>query len=409
MIKMAPGRYELSAREQKYALEERMLPDIVFEMKDELRPDLLCRAAHTAVHLHPLFGTQLIKEHLFLLEETENWEQHPDGALIGGGGKGPCLWSIRCRGKKLILSASHTLTDWGGLFRFAASLLHLYLEYCGVEFSPKAACDLPASPEETTIAARRVLAFLPCNPLGVPKFPPATQLPETWFDAEMKGGLYHLVFSDDTIHRFASHSETSVFSVIACLLARSAREAFDMNDGSIIIRVPVDYRRTFSCITDHNFSQGFPLCYQPKKMNPMSDASVETAFRSQLDLYIDRDQMIRTLQKDTERLIKLENGTVSLESLNRYREGADGSSACILYSHLTHPGLSEELCSHIEQVYAVPHSVVPYMIFVYSISFGGTISTTILQHVADDRFISALQHALKRKQIDYQLSELLDE
>ena len=403
-----PVRYGLSAREQKYAYENMLLPDTVFVMKEEVDPEALCRSARAAVRLHPLFGTRLGRDTLYYLEETPLWEQHPEDALLGGGGEGRSLWKVKCSGRKITLSGLHVLTDWIGMFRFAATLLHLYMEERGVQFAAAADGDLPPSPEETTIEARRVFSSLPCEPLGVPRFPDASPLSESLFDMQAKGGLYCLTFSDSAVRRFATQSETTVFSVIACLLARAMRETFSMRDGSIIVRVPVDYRRAFSSATEHNFSQGFSLCYQPQKMDHLTDARVETAFRSQLDLYTDRDYMIRTLQRDTQRLEKLEDGSVTLESLGQYSEGADGPTASVIYSHITRPGFSEQLSSHIESVYAVPHSDVPFSIFAFSISFGGTISTVLYQHVRDDRFMTAIRRELERRDIGYSLTELRD-
>ena len=403
-----PVRFELSAREQKYAYENMLLPDTVFVMKDEVDPDALCRAARAAVRFHPLFGTRLVKETLYYLDETPLWEQHPEGALIGGGGDGPCLWKIKLRGKEIVLWGAHVLTDWGGMFRFAATLLHLYLENTGVKFDASADCDFPISVEATTADARKDFASLPCAPVGTPKFPAASPLPEALFDRERKGGLHCLTFAESSVRRFATQSETSVFSVIACLLARSIRNSFDMSEGSIIVRVPVDYRRAFMSATEHNFSQGFSLCYRPEKMDRLTDARVETAFRSQLDLYVDRDQMIRTLQKDMERLKRLEDGSDTFTALDKFSEEACHPAAYIIYSHITRTGFSEGLSGRIERIYAVPHSDVPYTMLAFTVSFGGNISTTLYQHAADGRLIGALKRELERREIGYELTEFYD-
>lgn len=405
MTSLERNRYALTARGQKYAYQGLELPYFVFELKDPVRPELLCRAARQAVALHPLFGTSLVLDGIYYLEKDSGWEQHPEGTVIAGGA-GRRLWEISCVGRKVILTGSHALADGMGFMQFAATVFHLYFELCGVRFSEAARTDLPEAPEKTTVPPGDLCPELPDACVGVPHFPAPSPLPAACFSAEESHSIHFFEFSENELRRFANRSETSVFSVVACLLARAAEETFQLREGCISVRVPVDCRRAFGICTDHNFSQGFSLCYRPEKMSRLPDALVEMAFRSQLDLYTDRDNLIRTVQRDLRRLQELKEGAVSFDSYRQYAEGHGGPKAQILYTHLTRPGFSEELAATFRRFFMICDSPVAHSIQVGATSFNGTVSVGVNQHVVDQRFIRALTRALEKKGMVFELREV---
>ena len=402
---MERKRYELTAREQKYAFLGQGLAYFVFELKEQVQPELLCQAARQAVSLHPRYGTSLVLDDVFFLEEDPSWEQHPEGTVIAGGA-GTCLWWISCTANKVIMNGSHALADGMSFMQFAATLFHLYFEKCGFSFSAAAAADLPANPEETTRHPREICPGLTGRAAGVPQFPPPSPLSGDYFSPEEQHSLHLLEIPESEVRRFAAESETSVFSVVACLLARTMQEAFHLHDGCISVRVPVDYRKTFNTYTDYNFSQGFSLCYRPKRMAQLPDALVETAFRSQLDLFTDRDQIISSLHKDFRRLQDLKENRVSFDSYFQYAPDAGGPQAQVHYTHLTKPGFSKELAAKFNRLYFVADANAAHIIQIGATSFNGMISLVINQHVAGGRFIDALKHALDKKGLVYSLREM---
>lgn len=398
-------RYGLTARGQKYAFQGLELPYFVFELRKPVQPELLCIAARRAVKLHPLFGTTMKTDGLYFLEEDPEWEQHPEGTVIAGGAGNP-LWKIMCTENRVLLTGSHALSDGMGFMQFAATLFHLYFELCGVRFSEAAGCDIPEDPEKTTTHPADLCPGPQEYSLGFPKFPPPALLPEAAFSIKEPESLHMIEFAEDEIRRFASQSETSVFSVIACLLARTAENAFQMTEGSIIVRVPVDFRKSFSTYTDYNFSQGFSLCYRPEKMAHMSDSLVETAFRSQLDIYTDKDNMVYSLQKDLQRLERMKEDRTGFISFRKQAEDAGEPRAIIRYSHLTRPSFSEELSREFTRLFMVSDSEVAPSMLVGAISLNGKITMTVNQHVTGHRFTDALKNSLDKKGIDYTIREI---
>lgn len=398
-------RYELTARAQKHAFLGLELPYFVFEIKEKVRPDILCEAARSAVSMHPLFGTSLVKDQFFYLEEDPCWEQHPEGRVIAGG-RGKTLWELSCTNNIIIYSGLHALTDGMGVMQFVTTVLHQYFSLCGVQFSKDADSDLPSTPSDTTVHPWTLCPDSPDSFVGVPKFPSPSPIADVYFSPEAKHYLHLIEIPETEIRHFATQSETSVFSIIACLLARTVQDTFQIGDGCISVRVPVDYRKAFKTNTDSNFSQGFSLCYRPKKMAHMPDELVETVFRSQLDLFTDRDNMIQTIHKDFRRMQDLKEGRVDFDSYYQHAEGADGPTAMILYTHLTRPGFSEELSSLINRFVLISNTKVPYSMHVGATSHNGVISLGINQHIVGEKFIDNLKKRLKEKGIDFKIHDI---
>ena len=398
-------RYELTARAQKHAFLELELPYFVFEIKEQVRPDILCEAARSAVGMHPLFGTSLIQDQVFYLEEDSCWEQHPEGTVIAGG-RGKTLWELSCTNNLIIYSGLHALTDGMGVLQFTTTVLHQYFSMCGVQFSKDADSDLPSNPTDTTAHPWTVCPKSPDSFVGVPKFPASSPISDEYFSPEVRHYLHMIEIPENEIRQFATRSETSIFSIIACLLARTVQETFHIDDGCISVRVPVDYRKTFNTNIDSNFSQGFSLCYRPKTMTNMPDEMVETVFRSQLDLFTDRDNMIQTINKDYRRMQDLKEGRVDFDSYYQHAEGADGPTAMILYTHLTRPGFSKELSALINRFVLISNTKVPYSMHVGATSHNGVITLGINQHIVGEKFITTLKQKLKDKGINFRFHDL---
>lgn len=398
-------RFELTARAQKHAFLGLELPFFVFELKEEVQPDILCEAARSAVSMHPLFGTSLVQDQFFYLEEDPCWEQHPEGTVIAGG-QGKPLWQLSYIENKVIYTGLHALTDGMGVLQFVTTVLHQYFSLRGVKFSKDADSDLPNNPTDTTVHPWTLCPDSPDSFVGVPKFPASSPIANEYFSSEAKHYLHLIEIPETEIRHFATQSETSVFSIIACLLARTVQETFQIEDGCISVRVPVDYRKAFNTNTDSNFSQGFSLCYRPQKMAHMPDELVETVFRSQLDLFTDRDNMIQTIHKDYRRMQDLKEGKVDFDSYYQHAEGADGPTAMILYTHLTRPGFSEELSSLINRFVLISNTKVPYSMHVGATSHNGIITLGINQHIVDEKFINTLKSKLTDKGIDFKIYDI---
>lgn len=345
------GRYLLSYREQRYAAVRQIIPDIRVRFRSKVDPDCLRDAVKAALDVHPLFRTRLVRDGgLYCLVPNEaepvileeRWETP---TVFGTAETGFFPWAITYSDDVMLFTASHALSDASGFMAFLKTVLVLYLRERGVIFPERVIND--ATERKTDHDERDpylLFASLPADPPGLPRFAPASSLPDDIFETDArKVSTYKVTFDLDEVKKAAGESETSQFSVMACLLARAAENAFEMNEGSIEVRVPVDLRTRFSFATERNFVYGFSLHYDVKKMKNLPNDRVETAFRSQLDLYTDKDNLIGKMKREREKHDDLLRHPERLDAMPLESETVIKPTAKIAYTHVTHTGFADEL------------------------------------------------------------------
>ena len=301
----------------------------------------------------------------------------------------------------MLFYATHALADGSGMFSFCKTVLHIYFQLKGVTFADTVTDFSAGSPEETMENGYLRYADPACEALCKPKpFNPVNVEPH-WFELKDQRP-WRLKIPLTEVRRFAKESETSVFSVIACILARTMVDAFNIQSGNIYIRVPVNLRSFFPSVTDRNFVQGFSLCYMTERMNNMPDAKVETIFRSQLDLRTDKSNLMQFINADIDLLEGIKAGPEkfreALEIEKLYKPVAE-----IVYTHITKPGFSEELTGKIRDIHMDLNAIQEGLIFVSGATVNSNVCLTIQQCSRNDCFMDSLRKVLNKRETTYKL------
>ena len=403
-------RFCLSLREQKYAANRLCTPGFYITMKSAIDPSCLKEAVVYALKLHPVFATRLIRDQgLYWLEENDSEpvirQEIWDKPLVFGTEEYHGFpWVMTWSGAVIRFVCSHAPSDGTGIVNFLRDVLVRYLQVTG-----KMRTDpLPATPDGEPDDRYDSNPYLfssdePVYALGMPHFPPASPLPggTRMFEKDIgKINVYDLILKQDEIRALAGESETSTFSVIACLLARAMQKTFAMDDGHIEVRVPVDLRPHFGTKTDRNFVYGFSLHYDAGRMKNMASPRVETAFRSQLDLYLDRDNLMRKMQNEKVIYLELQKHPESADSLPAADSGGEGSMARIRYTHINRINFPDEVEQNIEKMQLAFTSRLTGDFFVTAINQGNEIHLAVLQNTRNDAYIQVLTDEIRQRGLD---------
>ncbi len=401
----ANGRYLLSYREQRYAAVRQIIPDIRVRFRSKVDPDCLRDAVKTALDVHPLFRTRLIRGGgLYYLvpngaEPVILEEQWETPTVFGTAETGLFPWAITYSDDVMLFSASHALSDAGGFMAFLKTVLVLYLRERGVVLPERVVSDATEKKTDRDEHDPYLLfASLPADPPGLPRFAPASALPADVFEDDVrKISTYKVTFDLDEVKKAAGESETSQFSVMACLLARAAENAFEMNEGSVEVRIPVDLRSRFPVVTEHNFVYGFSLHYDVKKMKSMPNERVETAFRSQLDLYTDKDNLIGKMKHEREKYDDLLRHPELLDALPPEAETVIQPAARIIYTHVTRIGLGDELENELLEFENVGGRRADRHLLFIATNRQSKIEFAVQQSTKSDRLVRALEEEAAKR------------
>lgn len=347
----------LNFREQKYAVTNHLIPDLHVTLPEDVDPEALEKAVHSALALHPMFGCRIVRESDGLFYYLRNdalpvvTELVPGRTVYYGTEEfGFFPWQIMYSGKSILFSCTHAISDGTGYLNFLKSILHLYFVDLGHKFSPAAASDLKpaADPGFCPVTAA---SMLPCDPPGIPSFPPATPADDSYFETDLsKLKPERLILRKNDIRSYATAQDVSTFSIISCYAARAAQQALKLNSGTIKVRVAANLRSWFPYETDRNFSMGFPLNYDIERSAQKPSSLIATAFRSQLDLMADRDNLIRKLHNEELGMERLLKNPKDLDGLqDAFRAERQKAFANVYYTHFTRPGFSAELEDLIER------------------------------------------------------------
>lgn len=399
-------RYEMTGKENVYALINLPGGNISIELYETIDEALMLAAVKEAIRFHPLFGTRIVFEN-----GQYCFEENPEPPVIFNADDAPEIygtaenhhypWMLVIRDKQMVFYLTHALTDGCGTFSFCKTVLHIYFRLSGAAFADTVT-DFPmGSPAQTMENAFRRYADPACEPLCRPKpIQPVNIAPHCFASKDQRPWRLEIPLQE--VRRFAKESETSIFSVIGCILARTMADAFHIQSGNIYVRVPVNLRGVFPSVTDRNFVQGFSLCYMADRMNTMPDAKVETIFRSQLDLWTDKSNLMQFINADSD---LLDSSIADPAQFLRFTESekAKDPTAEMIYTHITKPGFSEELMAKIRDIHIDANTIPDGLIFVSGVTIGTNVCLTILQCSRNDCFMDSLQKVLHRREITYKL------
>lgn len=404
------NRYEMGGKENWYALKNFPSPYISVELQETIDETAMRKAVAEAIVWHPLFGTRLIFENgLFYLEENPKppivFRADRAPKTYGGAESNDYPWIFTVEDNRLVFYSIHALSDGMGTFNFCKTVLHLYYRHLGVVFSDNVTDFPDGTPLQTMENAAKRYADPNNRMLGLPKFAPPAWIDPQYMQQD-SGTPWELIIPGGEIRRFAKESETSVFAVIACILARAMAHAFHIETGNINVRVPVNLRAIFPSATDRNFVQGFPLCYRSERMNALPDAMVETAFRSQLDLYMEKSNLVQSLNEDVETVNRLKQGHDELQSILDWKPSPH-AGANIIYTHITRLPFSEELMSRISGIQVASRLYSDKSVFVYGTTVRDEIYLTIQQCSKNDCYLQALREVLDARGITCKLTPFI--
>lgn len=399
-------KYEMNGKENVYALVNLAGGHLSIELYETVDEGIMLAAVKEAIKYHPLFGTRIIFEN-----GRYYFEENPEPPVIFSADNAPIMygteennhypWIIVIQDKQMLFYATHALADGSGMFSFCKTVLHGYFQLKGVTFADTVT-DFPmGSPEETMENGYLRYADPACEALCKPKPFNPVKVEQHWFELKDQRP-WRLKIPLTEVRRFAKESETSIFSVIACILARTMADAFNIQSGNIYIRVPVNLRSFFPSATDRNFVQGFSLCYMTERMNNMPDAKVETIFRSQLDLMTDKCNLMQFINADVNHLEGIKAGPEkfreALEIEKLYKPVAE-----IVYTHITKPGCSEELTEKIRDIHMDFNAIQEGLIVVSGVTINSNVCLTIQQCSRNDCFMDSLRKVLNKREIAYDL------
>ena len=399
-------RYEMTGKENVYALINLISGHLLIDLYETIDAGIMLAAVKEAIHYHPLFGTRIIFE-----TGQYYFEENPEPPVIFSSDNAPRIygadennhypWIIVIQDKRTLFYSTHALTDGSGMFSFCKTILHIYFQLSGVMFADTVT-DFPmGSPEQTMENGFLRYADPACEALCSPKPTHPINVDPHWFELKDQRP-WRLEIPLKEVRRFAKESETSVFSVIGCILARTMADAFNIQSGNIYVRVPVNLRSIFPSVTDRNFVQGFSLCYMTERMNDMPDAMVETIFRSQLDLWTDKCNLMQFINEDIDLLERIKAGP---EEFRELLEGVKIKKpvAEIIYTHITKPGFSEELMDKIQDIHMDFNAIQDGLISVSGVTISSNVCLTIQQCSQNDCFTDSLRKVLNKREITYKL------
>lgn len=406
---MALKRYEMSGKESIYSIINFFTAYLKINLFEDIDEDALLSAVKSAIVYHPLFGTRIgFEDGLFYFEEN------PDPPLVFRANNAPKIygtllnnhypWMFVIEGKKLVFYTMHYITDGLGMFNFCKTVLHIYFQLKGVVFKDTKTDFPDGTPEQTMENPIEKYSDKNCVGVGTPNFDPPVLLD---MDILQPGNTHSwmLKMQFPEIRALAKQSETSAFSVVSCILSRAMAKAYKIESGNIDVRVPVNFRSIFPSITDRNFVQGFSMCYMADRMNNMPDALVETAFRSQLDLWMEKGNLTEILNNDVDTAERLKKNSDELNVILDFEQPTE-QRANILYTHITRPGFSDELMEHIAGMFLASNDIQDDYVNVFGTTVGTDICLTIQQCSVDDCYTEALKEVLDERGISYELNKI---
>lgn len=405
-------KYRLSFDGQVNAAISNECPYTIFEMKDDIDTKAFESAVNKAIEYHPVFKMKLKKEKgLYYLIPNNAPAKIAISDLktditYGTPKYNGYPWLITIIGKRIIFTCVHCLCDGTGILSFLKTIIRIYLSDMGFVSKNE---KIELSEEEIlktledSFEKNSKLGITP--PYNVGKVKKASSVSKKIFEKRKeKVGLYRIKIHKDEIRKLTEQTETTTFSVISSILAKSLAKSLKKESGNITIILPVNMRGMYNSITDRGFAYSAKLNYDIEKCIDKPLYFSSTAFRSQLDTIIDKDYFDYILSENKKQTDMLYKHPIVLNLVKGAFYGMLYSpKASIVYTHLTKLGLDADIEAHIEDVYVSGDAKPSPLIVAMARTFRDNISITLGQSIKDDALIKSIKKVLDELSIEYEI------
>ena len=405
-------KYRLSFDGQVNAAINNECPYTVFEMKDDIEAEMFEIAVNKAVEYHPVFKMKLKKEKgLYYLVPSNapvkvaisDWRTD---ITYGTSEYNGYPWLIAVGGKRMVFVCAHCLCDGMGVMSFLKTVFTIYLADKGLVSKDKipdtSKEDILRTLEDSFEKNSKYGAAPPYNARKPVKPCPISK--KIFEKDKEKVALHRIKIHTDEIKKLTEQTETTTFSVISSILAKSLAKALNKQVGNITIILPVNMRGMYGSVTDRGFAYTAKLNYDIAKCIDKPLYFSSTSFRSQLDIIVDKDYFDYILSENKKQTDMIYKHPFLLNLAKSAFYGMLYSpKASIVYTHLTKPGLGEDIEAYIEDIYVSGAAKPSPLIVAMARTFRDDISITIGQSIKEDALIKSIQTVLDELNVKYEL------
>ena len=398
--------YRLSFDGQVNASLNNQFPYYIFEMKEPVDADRLQEAVIRALNYHPTFKTRLIKKRFkYYLEENEKlpvvreaaWDKPVD---YGQEDTNEYPWIITCCENKIVFTCAHMICDGMGAMHLLKDVLNCYFGFTVDEY------DLDKTIEDSFAVNADHDAKAPFKRK---KQDPPVAIPLPMFETEdAKCELYRFVIPKNSVRELSEKTDTSTFAMLSGMAAKALSRTLHIDTGNINIMIATDLRRQYGSITDRGFVLTPELVYNVEKLKDKDMFLTATALRSQLDLFMDKDNLDFEIlkAKKNNNLLNICPFILKLARKAFYKM-LYAPSANVVYTHLVHMGLTPELEEKIDDFYIAGAKSASPLIVLLGSNFGDKISLTFGECIKDNVFTLEFAKVLKEEGVDYQMEQVV--
>ena len=400
-----PGQLEASVKSAKNAL-------IVYELQQTVDGQLLSEAVNKAMKLHPLFQSRLVrKAGLYCFEETSAeavvkevpWGQHVSYGTEEFHG---LPWVITYSESTIVFTALHSLCDGMGMNAFMRTVFRYYFEAKGVVFHDDEGLLTPEDTRRTVVDPFRETGIKKAKTDIHEEDVKAHPIPDAFYSpVSLEDSVALFVIERADVSERGAETDTSIFAVLSALACRAFAEAAELEDGYVTANVAVDLRSTYGSITDQDFSVAPQLRYDVAKLKNRDLSLQATVLRSQLDLYLDRENLDHQIS-----VSNMTNGPLCRLILpvakKAYMQMLFGKQASLVYSHMTKTGFSKTIENQLKCVFlSGRNSGTPLTLF-HGVTFRDNIYLNLQESSDGQKIVAAYAKLLDEQGIRYELHRL---
>lgn len=399
-------------------------PLYIYRLKTPVNRDALRRAMDIAIRCYPLFGCRLREDEKGPYLETNPeppvlFDLSPSEPLYYGGQISHHYpWIIGVRGREIIYTGFHGLTDGMGATAFMRTVFYYYFRECGTPCAPGQAMLLerltPALLAKTTERSTAENGREDAPSLVTEPEIRGTVIPDELYESDPENNrIYKISMNLGQIRREAVQSEVSQFAVITPLLGEAFANALPGSENKIRMNVIADRRRSLGSLTTHNCVQSIPIFYDQKRFRGLDDDLLRTVFRARLDLCFNDEEIRHSCWK----MVQLERriggsrqALAGAAAALTAQSGLNTPVAAVTYTHLTHLDFPEDMLDRFEEIYinssgqTIPNkAAIPVC---NPVTAGDQIHFTIGEQLKDHPVMTQFLQKLRQRGIDYRLEEL---
>lgn len=397
--------YRLSFDGQVNASLNNMFPYYIFEMKETVDAGKLQKAVVDSLKYHPTFKTRIIKKNFkYYLEENDRlpivkeaaWDEPVD---YGADDTNEYPWIITCSENKIVFTCAHAICDGMGAMHFLRDVLNCYFGLKVEELEAEKTIE-----DSFAINANKKAKA----PFERKKPDLPVEMPLSMFETEnSKVEYYRFVFQKEDIKEIAENTETSNFAMLSGMAAKALSRVLNAETGNIKVMVITDLRRQYNSVTDRGFVLTPELVYNIQKLKNKDVFLTATALRSQLDLFLDKDNVdfeVAKAQKNND-LLNICPFILRIAKQVFYNM-LYSPRASIVYTHLVHMGLSPEIEEKIADFYVAGCKSAKPLIALLGANFKGKISLTFGECTKDSIYAKEFAKVLEEEGVSYKMENL---